>query len=116
MAKIIGIDGMSPQELVFEINRGGKFVVYKFCFSALLSTACYSSNIHFRRAGESGIAKGLPWSMMTFLLGWWGIPFGPIRTVQSLVANFRGGEDVTVEVASALQLQGLNWAQAAGAN
>lgn len=27
----------------------------------------------------------------TFLLGWWGVPWGPIRTLQALVANRRAG-------------------------
>ena len=31
-------------------------------------------------------------------LGWWGIPWGPIYTIQSLWVNFKGGKDVTQEV------------------
>ncbi|WP_245840625.1 hypothetical protein [Ohtaekwangia koreensis] len=35
---------------------------------------------------------------MTFLLGWWGIPWGPIYSIGSLVHNLNGGKDVTQEI------------------
>jgi hypothetical protein len=38
MANIVGIQGMSPQELVFELQSGGKFVQYQYCVSALIVT------------------------------------------------------------------------------
>jgi hypothetical protein len=109
MAKIKGIDGMLPQEITFELNRGGKFVVYRYCFSALVVTVMQGTDIYFVRADESRIGKGLPWTLLTLLVGWWGIPWGPIHTVRSLWTNFHGGEDVTAAVASAMGLQGVNW-------
>jgi hypothetical protein len=36
--------------------------------------------------------------------GWWGIPWGPIYTVQSLWVNLRGRHDVTPLAATALRL------------
>jgi len=45
----------------------------------------------------------LPWTGLSLLAGWWGIPWGPIWTVQALVTNFRGGKDVTAEIAGRLQ-------------
>jgi hypothetical protein len=36
----------------------------------------------------------MPWIALTSLLGWWGIPWGPIYSIQSLVTNFRGGKQV----------------------
>jgi ATP-dependent phosphoenolpyruvate carboxykinase len=32
------------------------------------------------------------------LLGWWGIPWGPIYTIAAVVTNIRGGKDVTAEI------------------
>jgi len=32
------------------------------------------------------------------VLGWWGIPWGPIWTISTIVTNLRGGRDVTNEV------------------
>lgn len=36
------------------------------------------------------------YSFMTLILGWWGIPWGPIYTVQSLVTNLKGGLRINV--------------------
>ncbi len=115
MSKIHGITGMSPQEISFEINRGGKFVCYRYCFSALVVTIMKGTDIYFVRAGENRVAKGLPWTLITLVVGWWGIPWGPINTVRSLWTNFNGGEDVTAAVANAMKLQGVSFAAAAGA-
>ena len=100
--KIIGIDRMDPAELNFELQRGGKFVIYYYCISVIIMTFRRGSDIHFIKAGESSISKGLPWTVLTLLLGWWGIPWGPIWTIQSLVINFRGGKDVTASIVNAL--------------
>jgi hypothetical protein len=108
MANIKGITGMSPQEISFEVNRGGKFVVYRYCFSALIITVMQGTDVYFIRASESRVSKGLPWTLLTLVVGWWGIPWGPIRTVHSLWTNFRGGVDVTASVAKAMGLQGVN--------
>jgi hypothetical protein len=117
MANIKGIAGMSPQEIGFEINRGGKFVCYRYCISAVVVTVTRSSDIYFVRAGENRIMKGLPWIVLTVLLGWWGIPWGPIRSVHSLWINFRGGNDLTPAVANSVGLKDVNWdAAGAGAN
>jgi hypothetical protein len=42
-------------------------------------------------------------------MGWWGIPWGPIRSVQSLWTNLKGGVDVTAEVANGMKLTGVKW-------
>ena len=100
--RIVGIDRMTPEELSFEIQRGGKFVMYYYCVSLLVITFRRGSDVHFIRAGESRVSKGLVWILLTILLGWWGIPWGPIWTVQSLVVNLRGGKDVTAEIVNGL--------------
>jgi hypothetical protein len=104
MANIIGIQGMSPQELVFELQRGGKFVRYQWCVSALIITFKRFSDVHFIRAGESRQMKGLQWTLLSLVAGWWGIPWGPIWTIQALVVNLKGGEDLTANVARTLRL------------
>ena len=100
--KIVGIDGMSPGELSFELQRGGKFVTYYYCISVIIMTFRRGSDIYFIKAGEGTFSKGLPWTLLSLLLGWWGIPWGPIWTIQSLVVNLRGGKDVTASVVNAL--------------
>jgi hypothetical protein len=96
--KIIGIEGMTDEQLALELNRGGRFVVYQYCISALVMTFQRPSDIYFVRGNESRIGRGLVFIGLSMLLGWWGIPWGPIHTVTSLVTNLRGGKDVTREV------------------
>jgi hypothetical protein len=63
------------------------------------------SDIYLIRGEESALSKGLPFTLLTVLLGWWGIPWGPIFSVQSLITNFRGGKNVTTEIMSQLASQ-----------
>ena len=96
--KIVGIDGMTPHQLQFEIHRGAKLVCYQYCVSIVVMTFRRSSDVYFIPAGTSAVSKGLPWILLTLVAGWWGIPWGPIFTVQSLITNFGGGKDVTQEL------------------
>jgi hypothetical protein len=65
MAKIIGIEGMSPAEISFELQRGGKFVSYRYCVSAVVITFRRGSDIYFIRSGESRVTKGLLWTLLS---------------------------------------------------
>ncbi|MCE9555787.1 MAG: hypothetical protein K8T91_20765 [Planctomycetes bacterium] len=103
---INGIEGMTKQQLSDEIMRGGRFVVYYYAVSLLLITLRNPSDIYFVRSSENGLARGLKYSLLSLLLGWWGFPWGPIHTIGSLVTNFNGGKDVTQEVCRALRENG----------
>ena len=92
------ISSMSPQELEFEIQRGGHFVVYQYCVSLLVVTFKRNSPVKFIRAGENATVKGLPFTLLTLVLGWWGIPWGFIYTPQILYKNLKGGFDITAAV------------------
>ncbi|HEY4380393.1 MAG TPA: hypothetical protein VGN01_08620 [Acidobacteriaceae bacterium] len=87
--------GMSPEELSFELQRGGRFVVYQYCVSLLVVTFKRNSPVKFIRAGENAAVKGLPFTMLTLVLGWWGIPWGFIYTPQVIYKNLKGGTDIT---------------------
>ncbi len=77
--RIRGIEGMKHGELDFEIQRGAQ--------------------------GENPVVKGLPFTLLSLAAGWWGIPWGPIYTIQSVYNNSRGGEDVTQAVVNSLRGQ-----------
>ena len=104
--KIVGTEAMGNDELNFELQRGGKFVIYYYCISLLVITLKRPSDIHFVRVGESRITKGLGFSLISLLLGWWGIPWGPIYTIGSFVTNFGGGKDITQEVLASFNRPG----------
>ena len=99
MAKIIGLEDIkSDGELQVELQQGGKFVIYQYCISILIMTFKRSSNVYFIRHEENAVLKGLPFTLLSLVLGWWGIPRGPIYTIQSLWVNLKGGRDVTQEI------------------
>lgn len=103
MAKINGIVNLSGVELSAELQKGGRFVMYEYAISILIMTFYRSSNITFIKADENGMVKGLGFTFLTFLLGWWGIPWGPIRSIQAVATNLKGGKDVTDRVVSAMK-------------
>jgi hypothetical protein len=54
--------------------------------------------ISLRRSASSGIfcrscrrKEGIKWSLLTSVVGWWGVPWGPIFSIQSIVRNLKGG-------------------------
>ena len=104
--KIVGVEGMSVGDLQLELQRGGRFVIFQYCVSIIILTFKRPSSIYFVKGGESAVGKGLVFSLISFLFGWWGITWGPIYTIQSLIVNFRGGRDVTQEVIASLTIQG----------
>ena len=103
--KIQGIEGMKYGEMEFELQRGGKFVYYQYCFSVIIMTFKRPSDVYFIRAEENAVKKGLPFTLLSFFAGWWGIPWGPIYTIQSFITNFQGGKDVTSSVVASLRTQ-----------
>ena len=111
MAKINGIENMTGLELTTELANGARFVVYEYAISLLVITFYRSSNVTFIKSDQNAVAKGFRYSLLTFFLGWWGIPWGPIRSVQALVTNFKGGKDVTDRVVTAMK-QGAQKTQA----
>ncbi len=104
--KIIGLEGMTGEQLADELNRGGRFVIYQYCISVILMSFKQPSNIYFIRAGKSAVVKGLGFSLISLLLGLWGIPWGPIFTIGSLWTNFHGGQDVTGAVLDSFRQSG----------
>jgi hypothetical protein len=116
LVKIVGTEGMSNEAIRAELDRGGRFVIYQYCISVVFMTFRRPSDIHFVRAGEGAAGKGLKFTLVSVVFGWWGIPWGPIWTIQSIWNNSRGGRDVTQQiVASAGQAQAQAIPQARGA-
>src|SRR5260221_13919762 len=100
--KIVGIEGLTADQLRFEVEHGARFVLFQYCISVLLMTFKRPSDIYFIRADDSKLPRILGFSAISLFLGWWGIPWGPIYTVGSIATNLRGGKDVTKEVLASL--------------
>ena len=102
--RIRGVEGLTTDQLNFELQRGAKFVLFQYCISAVVISFRRGSDIYFIRNGENAIVKGLPFTLISLVAGWWGIPWGPIWTVTTTVTNFRGGKDITAEVIASLNV------------
>jgi hypothetical protein len=102
---IRGPEGLSIEDMLSDAERGGRFVVYTWTVSVVLMTFRRPSDVHFVPAGRSRVATGLRYSLASLALGWWGIPWGPIATVGSIVANSCGGKDVTDAIFGELRQQ-----------
>ena len=100
--KVVGAEGHSSDSLRQEVARGAKFVLYSYNFSIVVMSFKQPSNVHFVRPGQNRIVKGLPFSLISLVFGWWGIPWGPIYTIGSAYHHIVGGKDLTLEVMSHL--------------
>ena len=104
-----GIEGRSLPQLQMEISQGGKFVIYRYNFSVVIMSVRRASGVYYIPPGESAVVKGLPWTLLSLAVGWWGLPWGLIWTPASIYHNLRGGTDVTAAV-----MESLGGAAAAG--
>ena len=87
--------GLTAEQLNKELELGGKFVVFYYTVSIVVMTFQWSSAVKFVKNGERAYVKGLKYTLIAFLLGWWGIPFGLIYTPRNLYINMTGGKDIT---------------------
>ena len=77
------------------VGLDAELVRFDVCVSLLVITWRERSGFIMRHQ-DSWIAASFIYSGVTFLFGWWGLPWGPVRTVAALTRNIRGGERVTV--------------------
>jgi hypothetical protein len=86
---------MTRDEVAKWLIMGGRVVVYEFCISLLFITLRRPSAPVCLHAGERGIVRGLPYSLLSLLFGWWGIPWGLIYTPLTIMTNMMGGFDIS---------------------
>ena len=101
--KLADIEGTPLNEIEQQVQQGARFVVYEYCMSFVVLSLRRSSGIYYRLPGDGGLLPGFGYTLISLLLGWWGIPWGPIWTIRSLAINLGGGRDVTDEVVGYLR-------------
>jgi hypothetical protein len=92
---IHGAQDWPPDQLTRELAAGGRLVRYELCVSLIFTTFRRESAIYFVPAGHSGFWSGLPYTLVSLLLGWWGLPWGVLYTPVCVFTNLTGGRDVT---------------------
>lgn len=109
-APVEGLEELSRAEIELMLQQGGRFVFFEYCISFLIFSLRRPSAICFVRPDEWGWVRGLPYTLISLLMGWWGLPWGVIYTPMVLVNNMSGGCDVTAQVCALLD-QGLTMAE-----
>lgn len=94
-----GLENLTYKELVEDIEKGGKFIYFPYTISLLIVTFKPNSKIFYLSSGKLPISLGLPYLLLNLLLGWWGVPWGPIYTLQCIWTSFTG-KDITGDVMS----------------
>jgi hypothetical protein len=76
------------------INRDAQLRRYTTTISFLLVSVRLQSRLFL--PSERSTPMAIVCTLGSLLFGWWGIPWGPIWTIQSVVSNLRGGKTVGV--------------------
>lgn len=100
--EIKNIEGLSVSQIKSMVQDGGRFVFFPYTVSIVLATFKRSSSIYFVRPGEKSIKHSYKHVLTNGVLGWWGIPWGPIYTIGCIYTQATGGKDVTYDVMSHL--------------
>src|SRR6266508_3945474 len=77
------------------LEAGGRVVFYEYCVSLIIFTLRRPSCLYYLPPGDRGVLRGLPYTLLSFFLGWWGVPWGILYTPFALLNNLSGGCDVT---------------------
>jgi len=100
--EIKNIDGLRVSQIRDMVQQGGKFVVFPYTVSFVLMTLKRSSDIYFIKADENTFKYSYGYVFLNLIVGWWGIPWGPIYTIGSAYHHITGGKDLTQVVMSHL--------------
>lgn len=100
--QIKNIEGLSVAQIKQLVNQGGKFVIFPYTVSIVLATFRRTSGIYFIRPNENSIKYSYGHVGTNLLLGWWGLPWGPIYTIGATYKHITGGTNVTSDVLSHL--------------
>jgi len=98
-----GIDALTLADVEAKLREGARFVFFEYCISLIFVTLRRPSAVVLLRKDELGLVRGLPYTLISLLLGWWGLPWGIVYTPMAVFTNLSGGREVTAEVYAFLQ-------------
>ena len=98
--------GLSLEQLYSNLSVGGRIITYGYCISIVALTFRLTSTPYFIRPGEKLNKYAWAYNLRSMLFGWWGIPWGPIYTIDMLKINRKhGGIDITDEILEKIKEQ-----------
>jgi len=103
--RIKGVQGLTIAGLRAAVSGGARLVVYTYCESWVLASFKRTTDPILVQPGASRLGLAAVPILHSLLFGWWGIPWGPFWTVQTVWRSLRGGIDVTDELLAALEIE-----------
>lgn len=104
--RIKGINDMTLPDVEAAVGNGAKFVYFEFCISLLIVTFRRSSTIYFIKTSKDRWLLTAYYNLVTFVLGWWGLPWGLAYTPLALFRNTIGGHNLTPQIMAYLRSNG----------
>jgi hypothetical protein len=101
--RIKGARGMTIASLRSAVASGARIVIYPYAESWLLVSFKRTTDPTLVLPGASRLGTAATPILHSLLFGWWGFPWGPIFTIQTIVQSARGGIDITDAVMPALE-------------
>lgn len=99
--KIRKTAGMSVSQLYDQLSVGGRIVIYGYCISIIVLTFRLVSLPYFIKPDEKSSKYRSKYNLLSLFMGWWGLPWGPIYTLEMIKINSDkqgGATDVTEDV------------------
>ncbi len=82
-------------------RRGDRLVCFDYCISLIFITLRRTTRVYRLPAGALGLWRALPPTLVSLLLGWWGLPWGVLYTPLTIITNLSGGRVVPAECSPA---------------
>lgn len=95
---IIGLENKSNNEIKELLSNGGKVVYFQYTISMIFLTQKNNSPFFYIAPNESTFSFGVKYLLLSLFFGWWGIPWGPIYTLETLFTTLFGGKEVTKDI------------------
>jgi hypothetical protein len=100
--RIDGLVRATPESVARAVADGSRLVCFEYCISLAVASLRRTTCVYIVPAGRVGLPGGWRYTLLSLLLGWWGIPWGLIYTPLVIITNLSGGCDVTDEVCAQL--------------
>jgi hypothetical protein len=92
-------DQIKIEEINDLIKKGAKFISYQYIVSVpIFMPNRIFSKLYFIQPYEKSSKYAFKYNLISFLLGLWGLPFGPPVMIKTFILNLKGGVDLTEEV------------------
>lgn len=91
------------EKVCSQSSRGARYVRFEMWFSFVVITVRRQSPVYLTHSWRQRFVLGCRYSVLSLLLGPWGVPWGLLGTIWALWVNTTGGSDCTAEVVASAE-------------